>query len=93
MATIRRTRRLPGISTIRPTVTISPIIDSSLVAPRAAMSDAAATRRMAEDMREAVYREGGLTEEGLELLGYSADQIGALVRPARAMANRLAALA
>lgn len=88
-----RCNRLPGVaSALDPQPKIPSFIASSLVAPRSAMRRDAAIAQMASDMREAAHREGGLTGEGLELLGYSAKQIASLVRPARLIANKLAAL-
>lgn len=88
-----RHSQLPGVTTAFKTpVRIPPYIGSSMVPPRAHMSTEQATRQMADDMREAAYREGGLTREGLELLGYTPLQIDSLATAARARANRLAAL-
>lgn len=93
MRSSSRPRRMPGVtSTPRPRPTIPNFIDTSLVRARSALSDGEATRQMASDMREAAYREGGLTEHGLELLGYTPRQITSLVPPARIMANELAGL-
>lgn len=92
-SSIRRCNTLPGVTTApKSSITVAPFIASSLVPPRAAMARDDAIRQMASDMREASHREGGVTAEGLELLGYTPEQIAALVRPARVMANRLAAL-
>lgn len=89
----RHCNRLPGFSRpAKPPITIAPFIASSLVPARAGLDRAAAIRQMASDMREAAHREGGVTSEGLELLGYTPEQIASLVRPARVMANRLATL-
>lgn len=82
----------PGRSIPQKTITIAPFIDSSLVSARSAMSRDQAIRQMASDMREAAHREGGVTSDGLELLGFTPAQIADLVRPARVMANKLAAL-
>lgn len=71
-------------------VSVSPLIDSSLVRARSLLKGDAVVRTMASDMREAAYREGGLTEFGLELLGYTAEQITAHVPAARAMADQMA---
>lgn len=92
MPSIRRTRRMPGVSHIPPANRISKLIDTCVVAPRCAMDATTATRQMASDMREAAYREGGLTHDGLMLLGYSDDQIATLVKPARALADQMASL-
>lgn len=88
-----RCNRLPGVtSSLKPPITIASFIASSLVPARSAMNRDDAIKQMASDMCEAAHREGGVTAEGLELLGYTPEQITALVRPARVMANRLAAL-
>jgi hypothetical protein len=88
----RRPRRLPGVTSTLSIIRISPLIGTCVVAPRSTMDKATATRQMASDMREAAYREGGMTEDGLMLLGYSDQQIATLVKPARALADQLAAL-
>jgi hypothetical protein len=43
-------------------------------------------------MREAAYREGSLTREGLELLGYTGLQIDAHAKAARILAHQQAAM-
>jgi hypothetical protein len=48
--------------------------------------------RMASDMREAAYREGGVTVDGLKLLGYTAAQIAAHADAARIIADQQAAM-
>jgi len=68
---------------------VSPLIDSALTPPRASLAGAAAVRRLAEDMRQAGSREGGVTEADLWLLGWSPEQIAEHVAPAREMAQRL----
>ncbi|UGY14170.1 hypothetical protein HAP48_0037280 [Bradyrhizobium septentrionale] len=45
---------------------------------------------MADDMREASYREGGLTEDDLERKGFTRAQIKAHAADARALAQQLA---
>ncbi|UZE47945.1 hypothetical protein ONR75_24215 [Rhodopseudomonas sp. P2A-2r] len=92
MASNRRPRRMPGVTRIPPVITVSKLIDTCVVAPRCAMDATTATRQMASDMREAAYREGGLTHDGLMLLGYSDDQIATLVKPARALADQMASV-
>lgn len=93
MRSFRRCNTLPGVtSQTKPSIRIAPFIASSLVPARSAMKRDDAIRQMASDMREAAHREGGVTAEGLELLGYTPEQIASLVRPARVMANQLAAL-
>ena len=89
-----RPGRMPGISLPRkPQPEIASFIDTSLVKPRAGMKRDEAITQMASDMREAMYREGGLTEQGLQLLGFSDEQIATLVKPARELANTLAGAA
>lgn len=93
MRTVTKTRRMPGITTIRPQAVVSKLIDTCIVQPRCTMDRTTAIQQMASDMREASYREGGMTEHGLELLGYTDKQITELVIPARQLADRLAAVA
>lgn len=90
----RRPGRMPGAATrFPPPATVPNFIDSSIVSPRADMSGEQATRQMARDMQEAAFREGGMTRDALELLGWSAAQIDTLVPAARAAADRLANVA
>lgn len=88
-----RPSRSSGVTTTFRRFNVPAFIDSSAVPPRADMSDAAATRQMAQDMREAAYREGGMTRDALQLLGYTAAQIDRLVPAARLQADRLAQVA
>lgn len=67
-------------------------IDTSMVPARSGLSGLAAVERMASDMREAAYREGGLTREGMELLGWSKIQIDLYVIAARDLANKQAVM-
>lgn len=67
-------------------------IQTSMVPARAGLNPSECVLRMASDMREASYREGGLTREGLELLGYTGLQIDAHVAAARKLANELAVM-
>lgn len=92
MGTIRRTPRYSIPSAPARHIEISKLIDSSFVKPRAAMSDADAKLQMANDMREASHREGGITREGLELLGWEAAQIDRLAGAARIKAQALAGM-
>lgn len=94
MRRVRHCNRLsarPG-TTLRAHATVPAFIETSMVPARAGLSADAATKRMASDMREAAYRDGGLTKEGLELLGYSPEQISALAPKARRLANELAVM-
>jgi hypothetical protein len=47
---------------------------------------------MASDMREASHREGGMTRDDLERLGYTAAQIDEHGAAARQLANRQAVM-
>lgn len=76
----------------KPRAAVPDFIDSSLVPPRALLDDALATQQMASDMREGAYREGGVSRDGLELLGYTAAQIDGLASAARALANQQAGM-
>lgn len=79
-------------SAVPPQATIPVFIETSLVPARAGLAGSSAVQRMASDMREAAYREGGVTREGLELLGYTPAQIDTLAADARRLAHQQAAL-
>lgn len=88
-----RCNRLPARgSRFTPQVAVPAFIPTSMVPPRAALSDDDTVKRMASDMREAAYREGGLTREGLQLLGYTDKQIDAHAGAARRLANEQAVM-
>ena len=90
-STIRRTARMPGVTTVfRPQPRIPDYIPTSFVQPRAAMPDTTAIGQMADDMREGAYREGGVTEEDLKVKGWTAGQIKRLAEPARHLAQQRA---
>lgn len=85
--------RLPARgSRLIPQPVIPDYIKTSLVPARANLDPRQTVEQMASDMREAAYREGGLTREGLELLGYSTSQIDAHAAAARQMANQQAVM-
>jgi hypothetical protein len=88
--TITRGLARPNYLPLQPA--IAGFIKTSLRQPRASLPSGKAVAQMADDMREAAYREGGLTREGLELLGYTRAQIDTLTPAARARANELSAL-
>lgn len=67
-------------------------IATSLVKPRAAMNADDALRQMADDMRNAAYREGGINADDLEALGFTPDQIKAHGREASRKAHALSAM-
>lgn len=80
--------RLPGLSRGTSAVpSIPAFIATSFVYPRANMTDAQATAQMAEDMRQAAYREGGVSELDLEILGFTPRQIRELSGHARRVAQ------
>lgn len=81
-----------GRSSLSPTITIPAFIDSALVPPRATLSGNTATRCMAEDMRQASQREGGLSRDDLLLLGWTSTQIDTIVPAARRRAQALIGL-
>ncbi|WP_128089575.1 hypothetical protein [Bradyrhizobium viridifuturi] len=90
---MRRTfcNRLPAAGRALSALAIVPdYIDTALVKPRAPLSPSETVRRMADDMREASYREGGLTEDDLERKGFTRAQIKAHAADARALAQQLA---
>lgn len=81
--------RLPAAAssfTFTPQVTVSALIDSALVPPRAALAEGPATVQLAEDMR----RQDGITRDDLIVLGWTPDQLDALAGRARTRAQRLA---
>lgn len=85
--------RLPARgSRLTPQATVPGYIATSMVPARSTLPESAVVRRMASDMREAAYREGGVTVDGLKLLGYSAAQIATHVDAARIMADQQAAM-
>ncbi len=85
--------RLPARgSRFTPQASVPAFIATSMVPPRAGLADSAVVRRMASDMREAAYREGGLTVDGMKLLGYTPAQISTHADAARIMADQMAAL-
>jgi hypothetical protein len=81
-----------GPSRRAPAITIPAFIDSALTKPRAGLSGKTATRVMAEDMRQAAQREGGLSRDDMLLLGWTSAQIETLVPAARERAQALAGL-
>lgn len=81
---------LPAISTLAAQATVSTLIATALVSPRAGMPKAAAIRQMAEDMRQAGQREGGCSDRDLQLLGWTAGQIAEFADGANVLAQSLA---
>lgn len=83
--------RLPGIpSFIAPQATVPGFIDSALTKPRASLEGKSATRQMAEDMRQAGHREGGVTRDDLSRMGWTALQIDQHAAAANIQAQALA---
>jgi hypothetical protein len=82
--------RLPGVSRFtEPTPSIPEFITTSFVQPRANLSGDRATSQLAEDMRQAGNREGGVSREDLQLLGWTGAQLDLLGEKARIRAQRL----
>jgi hypothetical protein len=80
----------PAPTTIRAQAAVSALIDSALVKPRAGLTGGAATDRLADDMRQASQREGGISRDELEALGWTHAQLETLGSAARVKAQRLA---
>lgn len=90
MRTSRHCNRLPAAR--RPAAayfSVPGFIDSALVPPRSSLSPSAAVKRMADDMRQASHREGGVTSGDLESLGWTAGQVKTHGADARALAQHL----
>lgn len=68
---------------------IPAFIGTSTVPPRAGLIGDAATAQMADDMRVAGQREGGITRDDLELLGWTPDQVTTIAGKARTRAQLL----
>jgi hypothetical protein len=82
-----RCNRLPAApSTLRAQATVSALIDSALVKPRAGMTGDAAIAQLADDMR----RSESITRYDLETLGWTPGQLDAIGGKARTRAQRLA---
>ncbi len=72
----RHANRLPPApSRIHPQPGIPGFIASAIAPIRANLTADAAIARMADDMRDASQREGGVTREDLELLGWTPQQV------------------
>jgi hypothetical protein len=90
MPRIRTCNRLTAVVRPQPPQGRVPaFIASAFVKPRAGMSDAEATRAMANDMLNAAYGEG-ITENDLEAMGYTRAQVKTLAPAARQRAHSLA---
>lgn len=93
MARRSHCNRLPARgSRLLPQATVPDFIDTSMVPARSTLPESKIVSRMASDMREAAYREGGLTENGMKLLGYTPAQIKLHADAARQLADQQAAL-
>lgn len=87
----RYANRLPAApSRLCTQAAVSAIIDSALVPPRAGLTGEAAVAQMADDMRLASQREGGVTDRELELKGWTSAQVKALAPRANIRAQQLA---
>lgn len=81
--------RLPAASTLKTQATVSSLIDTALVSPRAGLEGRAAVERMADDFRKASQREGGLTRSEMKLSGWTDQQIDAFGDAANILAQSL----
>jgi hypothetical protein len=83
--------RLPAAgTTLRPQASVSALIDTSLVKPRATLRGETAVAQLAEDMRQNGQREGGVTDRDLELLGWTSGQLKEIGPQANLRAQALA---
>lgn len=84
--------RLPGVTSTPPrSITISALIDTSIAKPRAHLTGTDAVRQLADDMRAAYQREGGIGRDELLGLGWTGAQLdGPLAEKARSRAQQLA---
>ncbi len=83
----------PGASRpAKPYAAVSELIDTALTPARAGLKGPAAVERLAEDMRQASQREGGITRDELELLGWTPDQLDTHGAEARQRAQSLSVL-
>lgn len=91
MSRRRFNNRGPGRSLPQPPYgSVPAFIDTALTPPRAGLTETATVKRMAEDMREAAYREGGVSETDLLGRGYTPAQIKLHGDAARKLAQQLA---
>jgi hypothetical protein len=87
MPRFQRCNRLPAARTLKPQVTVSALIESALVRPRASLSGTDAVAQLADDMR----RSETATRADLETMGWDRDQLNdTLIGKARVRAQRLA---
>lgn len=95
MSRRNRCNTLPGRSgaSLKSQAIVSKLIDSALIGPRAALDGAAAIAQLADDMRQASQREGGVTRDDLKLLGWTGAQIDTLADRARTRAQSLSGAA
>lgn len=84
--------RLPGVTSALPrSITISELIDTSIAKPRAHLIGREAEHQLADDMRAAYQREGGIGRDELMGLGWTGKQLdGPLAEKARSRAQQLA---
>ena len=87
----RSANRLPAASgQIRPQSSIPSFIDSAIGKPRAQLEDGDAVHQLAEDMRAAYHREGGISRDELLGLGWEDRQLTSHAGKARTRAQLLA---
>ena len=70
-----------------------PLISSNVFRPRSPLKGREAIEQMADDMRIAAARSGGVTSDDLALIGWSRAQILVHGDAARELAHRLAGVA
>lgn len=82
---------LPGRAgtTLPAQAAVSGIIKSAVVPPRADLEGRTAMRQLAEDMRQASQREGGVSRDDLKLLGWTGTQLDLYGEMARTRAQSL----
>jgi hypothetical protein len=86
MLRFHRCNRLPATRTVKSQASVSALIRSALVRPRASLSGSDAIAQLADDMR----RSETATRADLETMGWTPDQLDALGDKARTRAQRLA---
>ncbi len=87
----RHANRLPAApGQIQQQPSIPSFIASAIAPKRAQLKDGAAVNQLAEDMRAAYHREGGISHDELLGLGWTAAQLGSHAEKARSRAQHLA---
>lgn len=86
--------RLPGVRfhALPANAIVPSFIDSALIKPRASLQGQTATRQMADDMRQAGHREGGVTRDDLSRMGWTPLQIDTHAAAANIQAQAMSGL-